>query len=543
MGWLKDGLQEIASSALGKILMSFIKLLTGWVEGFMNFLGSWWLGLKPAPTGEGTAAAAVQSSTVWFVGLVGVICTVIALVRIGRSGGDRQATQTLIDGMWRVVFIQAAGLAGYSAFAQYASALSPWLFKTISGTSDDFKLGGMLAMGDIGETMIDNWIMGVLLFMGPFILIASIVQGLMAMGTDIFGSILAATLAISAASSVIDGGRRAFDRQLSWLLACLAFKPVSAVILGAGYRLVNGANIMNTDDKSAGVAVSMVQTLLCLLLSCVALPALVKLMAPVGSAVGGGGGGFVAAAGGAAVGAAASTSPGVGSSSGTSNTVSDSGAGSSSGGGGGGDEVRNATGAAISTAGSAVEDTARAGLVAATAGAGGAAAGAGGASAGAGAGGAGAGSGAEGAGAGESAASSAGTGASGAASTGTTGAGDGGATGSNAGTEAVGGSSQGGASQGATAGSGGTQGSGSSGGASPSGPSGANQASGGQDAGSAAAQTQPSGAEASSSEATGSSGGATGAGLGQQVLRGGEKALEKTEELGENMIDPEGAEE
>lgn len=542
MGWLKDGLQEIASSALGKILMSFIKLLTGWVEGFMNFLGSWWLGLKPAPTGEGTAAAAVQSSTVWFVGLVGVICTVIALVRIGRSGGDRQATQTLIDGMWRVTFIQAAGLAGYSAFAQYASALSPWLFKTISGTSDDFKLGGMLAMGDIGETMIDNWIMGVLLFMGPFILIASIVQGLMAMGTDIFGSILAATLAISAASSVIDGGRRAFDRQLSWLLACLAFKPVSAVILGAGYRLVNGANIMNTDDKSAGVAVSMVQTLLCLLLSCVALPALVKLMAPVGSAVGGSGGGFVAAAGGAAVGAAASTSPGVGSSSGTSNTVSDSGAGSSSGGGGGGDEVRNATGAAISTAGGAVEDTAKAGLVAATAGAGGA--GAAGASAGAG------GAGAAGAGAGGSAAGSAGAGASGAAggagSAETAGAGaSGSGTGATGGAGAAGGggSPQGAESEGATAGAGGTQGSGNGGGASPSGPSGANQSAGGPDAGSEAAQTPPSGAESSTSEPTGSSGGSAGAGLGRQILHGGEKALEKTEELGENMIDPEGAEE
>lgn len=560
-GWLSDIAGNVAESTLGNALLVLLKLMAGWTKGLLDFFSSWWLGLNPADVGPDSGAFAAQQHTHGLISIIGVICTVIAFVRIGRNQGRGPDTTNLAEGLIRVAVVSAAGLTGYQLMAQFASAASPWLFRGISGEGPDYKFSSMMDLGSMTDQGLEAWSVGVILILLPLVMLAGLIQALMAMGTDLFGGILVALMPLTAAASVISGGKQAFNKQLAWVLSCLFFKPAAAVILGVAAFMAKGDGLISGAADSAGPVVHTFQTFICVILGCFALPALIKLFAPVGSMMGSNAGsGFVASAGGAAAGAAFSSSPGVSSSSGTSNTVGSSSSSSSPSGASdaaGGAEA--ASEAVADTGKKAVGAAATLGAAAAT---GGAAAGAGAAGAGASA--AGSGAGAAGAGAGSSAAAG-GAEAAGASAGAETGAAAGGnAAESGASSAAAGGESgtagaghEGGSAaaegaetanpdQASTHGAGSAPASGQSQTAG-SGPSGAesSQPEPGQGSDSGGSSTPPQAPEAPGAAEVDSSHSDKGSSLrniAEKGVRGAGKSLEKTNEAANDFIDPEGAE-
>lgn len=541
--WLSSIVGNVAESTLGNALLVLLKLMAGWTTGLLDFFSSWWLGLNPADVGPESGAFAAQQHTHGLISIIGVICTVIGLVRIARNRGAGQDTTHLAEGLIRVAVVSAAGLTGYQLLGQFSSAASPWLFRVISGEGPDYKFSSMLDLGSLTDQGLEAWAVGVVLILLPLVMIAGLIQAFLAMGTDLFGGILVALMPLTAAASVISGGKQAFNKQLSWVLSCVFFKPVAAVILGVGAFMAKGGGLISSavSDETAGPAVHTFQTFICLIVGCFALPALLKLLAPVGSMMGSNAGsGFVAAAGGAAAGASFSNSSGVSSSSGTSNTVDSSSSSSPSGASDAGSTMDSAISSVADTGKKAAGAAVTAGAAAAT---GGAAAGAGAAGA------AGSGAGAAGSGAGSAAAGGeAATSAAGAAESSGTGAktaagqsgGEGGTSSAGAGAE---GSSAAEGAEAVAPESGGAEGASGSGQQSSAG-TGTGQSSesgGGSTPPKAPDAGEPAGAaESDKSQSDQGSGWRT---IAEKGVRGAGKSLQKTNETANEFIDPEGAEE
>ena len=550
-GWISDIVGDVADSTVGGALLALLKLLGSWTKGLMDFVSSWWLGLNPAPVGPGSGAAAAQEHTQGFISIVGVICTVIALVRIAKNRGAGPDTTTLAEGLLRVTVISAVGLTGYELLSKFSSTASPWLFKGISGQGDDYKISSLMDFNSLSDANLETWSVGAILILLPVVLIASLVQSLLAMGTDLFGGILVALMPLTAAASVISGGKQAFNKQLSWVLSCVLFKPAAAVALGVGVRLAKGGNMIAGAPDTAGPFVGTIQTFICVLLGCFALPALLKLFAPVGSMMGSNAGsGFVAAAGGAAAGASFSNSSGVSSSSGTSNTVDSSSSSSPSGAGDAGSTMESATSSVADTGKKAAGAAVTAGAAAATGGAAAGAGAAGAAGSGAGAGAGAAGSGAAGSGAGSAAAGGeAATSAAGAAESSGAGAktaaaqsgSEGGTSGAGAGAGAEGSSAAEGAEP-VTPQAGSSDGSTGSGSGSSTGAEGAQSSDPGSGSTPPKAPDAGEPAGAAESDKSHSDHGSGWKTIAEKGVRGAGKSLEKTNETANEFIDPEGAE-
>lgn len=377
MDLILKGLQGLADSTFGKMLNSLITSLYSWVSGVMDFIASWWLGIKPLGIDEGTASFRMAETISPFVAWVGIPALMIALVRAAKNNGSYEDTTQIVNGLFRTVIFGAVGMMGTHLLMQSSSAIAPWIFDTITSDVDDVSrnLSSMMSL-DGTEWTIEGPLAGLMIVVLPFMLIASVIQAMMALGTETVANVLGATLAVTAAASTTKAGEAALRKQISWILACVAFKPVAAVLYGFGVALVHGSNFLSSvrDEDSASPMLGMLMGAMTLIMVCFSLPALVKLLVPMSSVIGSSGGRFIAAAAGVAGGAAFQAFSSSGGSSGS----------SSSSGSGGGSSSAGASGADINSAGGA-SGSSKAGTASSSAGAGAGEASAGAASAGAGA--------------------------------------------------------------------------------------------------------------------------------------------------------------
>ncbi|MFD4577655.1 hypothetical protein ACFWNK_35665 [Streptomyces sp. NPDC058417] len=109
--------------------------------------------------------------------------------------------------------------------------------------------------------------------------------------------VLLGTLPMAAAASMTDWGSGWWRKHIGWMVAWLIYKPAAALILFAGSAMLSSST-GDVQTRIAGLGV--------MLLSAIALPALLKLVVPATAALGGGnlvGQGTMAVAGGLASGA------------------------------------------------------------------------------------------------------------------------------------------------------------------------------------------------------------------------------------------------
>ncbi|WP_346924447.1 hypothetical protein, partial [Rothia sp. (in: high G+C Gram-positive bacteria)] len=344
-GPIFKGLEGIASSAIGKAFEALVQIMYSWLAGMLETIGSWWLELDPVGAGEGSVVNTISDTTRPLAAMLGTIGLIIGFVRVGRSQGSREDTSMLIEGLMRVAIAGGAAIPGTQLLMSFSSAFSPWVYSTILNAAEQETAS---LMGLLPQTM-DNAVVGLtglsILFIGPLMLLASVIQAMMAMGTDIAAALLSALLPITAATSVTAQGNKAFWKQVGWIISCVAFKPAAAIIYGFGVALTIGGNLTATDGTS-NPALSMIAGLMVVVLACFALPSLVSLVAPMAGVLGSSGGRFLSTAASAAVGAAIVTAAGAATGGAGAVAAAGAGAGGAAGAGAGGAAGAGAGGAA-----------------------------------------------------------------------------------------------------------------------------------------------------------------------------------------------------
>jgi hypothetical protein len=186
----------------------------------------------------------------------------MALDRRGESG------TTALKGILRVILVSTAATAMINVFVRLMDLYSQHLLRG--------SLLNLMEGIDCSDDIPDM----LLLVIGCLLIIAGIIHALLMwvrLGVMI---VLMGTLPMAAAASMTDWGGTWWRKHIGWMTAWLLYKPTVGLVLYSGAVMVDSSEAhTNTDTQIAGMGL--------LLLSAVALPALMRIIVPAAAALGG----------------------------------------------------------------------------------------------------------------------------------------------------------------------------------------------------------------------------------------------------------------
>ncbi|WP_328770513.1 hypothetical protein [Streptomyces sp. NBC_00286] len=186
----------------------------------------------------------------------------MALERRGEAG------TTALKGIVRVVVVAAAATTVITTFVDLMERYYDHLF--------DNTLNNLMEGVDCDDSIPDM----LLLVIGCLLILAGIVHALLMwvrLGVMIM---LMGTLPLAAAASMTDWGGTWWRKHIGWMTAWLLYKPTVALIMYSGAIMVDASEPHESaDTQIAGMAT--------LLLSAIALPALMRIIVPATAGIGG----------------------------------------------------------------------------------------------------------------------------------------------------------------------------------------------------------------------------------------------------------------
>jgi type IV secretion system protein TrbL len=262
-----------------------------------------------APEGSSSAVGFLQNSLWYYVGALAVLSVIIGGIRMAweqRAQPGKDLVQSLIT----LVVVSGTGLAVLTLGVAAADAFSVWVLDgatdcsvSDAGNSTCFgtNLGEMLAIGTSvspGVGLIGTLILASLALLMTYVQVALMVVrgGLLV--------ILAGVLPLTASFTNTQMGKQWFGKVIGWSIAFILYKPAAALIYAAAFQLA-GSDAFQDDGQGLWAILT---GLALMLMALVALPALLKFVAPMTGVLSGGGnsGMALAAAGGGAAGELAS---------------------------------------------------------------------------------------------------------------------------------------------------------------------------------------------------------------------------------------------
>lgn len=332
-----EGMRSIG--ALGLIFIA-IMLISGASALVGALLGS------TAPGGSSSTVGFLQNSLWYYVGGLAILSVIIGGIRMAweqRAQPGKDVIQSLIT----LVVVSGAGLAVITLAVTAADAFSVWVLNgatdcdvSAAGASQCFgtNIAAMVALTSTSPIgLIGILVLGTIALLMTYVQVALMVVrgGLLV--------ILAGVLPLTASFTNTQMGKQWFGKIIGWTLAFILYKPAAALIYAAAFSLTG----TDAFQKDGGGIWSILTGLALMLMALIALPALLRFVAPMTGVLAGGGASGMALAGGAgmvsgelATGAVRRmSSSGVGATSGGGQSAAPSGASS--------------TGGAVATAGKA----------------------------------------------------------------------------------------------------------------------------------------------------------------------------------------------
>ncbi|MCF3136853.1 hypothetical protein [Streptomyces olivochromogenes] len=256
-------------SFLGNPIGTIIELVANTIlAGAVAVFGALITGV---PTLTGTATAKdVGSQTQWLVVYLAVGSLIFASVRMAL---ERRGTAgvTALKGILRVILVSGAATTVVTAAAAVADDYSTFLFN--AGAQQQLNNVGACSNGDNVQSFL-------LLVLAFLLLISGIIHTILMyirLGVMI---LLLGTLPLAAAASMTDWGAGWWRKHIGWMIAWLLYKPAAGLVLYAGSAMItSGGKGGDINARIAGIGL--------MLLSAVALPALLKLVVPATAALGG----------------------------------------------------------------------------------------------------------------------------------------------------------------------------------------------------------------------------------------------------------------
>jgi type IV secretion system protein TrbL len=293
-GLLGGAAQSVAGSVFGELAKLVVQALnkalasmaTLWINVGTPQLATTTGGQQPSPT-----VAYIQGH-LWFLMTAAAVIGVI--IGCGRMVWEQRAApgRDVIRGLVVFVLVMSSGLAVVSLAVDAADGFSSWV---ISGAVANESFGSALTE-IVGLTPQVTGGLGLLLVIlfGFFALLASLIQIVLMVIRGGMLVLLAGVLPLTAAFTGTQAGRQWFRRAVSWLVAFILYKPAAAIVYATAIRLSTSGVF------GSGGVVGVVTGLTLMIVALLALPALMRFVAPMVGVIASGGAGAMVGAGAAA---------------------------------------------------------------------------------------------------------------------------------------------------------------------------------------------------------------------------------------------------
>lgn len=256
--------------------------------------------LRHRPTHVDSTAAFLQGS-LWYITITVAMASVIfAGIRMAwtmRAEPGHELLRSLIT----MMVVIGCGISIINLLVTASDSFAVWILNA----SMDCHVQDSACFGQNIVTILDlsqfaGGAVLVVIFVGIVAFFVGLLQIVLLVARSGMLVLMAGILPTAGAATNTEMGKNWFGKLTAWTVALMLYKPAAAVVYAAAFRLV-GASGFAAGDKTGIVRVL---SGLCLMaLAAFALPALMKFVTPMVSAVGAGSGG---AAAGALAGAAAS---------------------------------------------------------------------------------------------------------------------------------------------------------------------------------------------------------------------------------------------
>jgi len=260
---VSDAVGSVVGSAADDVFGSIVKAFNKAFGDALTLMSTFWLKI-PTPQLSSTAGpvGALTGNLAWLTGAVAVAGILVAAIRMAVLRSSRPAVD-LAKGLGRLVFAVFALLPLMALGASLGDDWSTWIVD--QGTGGDFAghVAGILS----GLAALSPGLLLVIAILGVLSALVQVVLMLVRVGVLI---VLAGAIPTLAAGSSTRGGEHAYKRALAWAAAFLLYKPLAATLFAGAFYAV-GSN---------GSAVQSLAGWTLILLSIVALPALLKLVHP-----------------------------------------------------------------------------------------------------------------------------------------------------------------------------------------------------------------------------------------------------------------------
>ena len=241
-----------------------------------------------APEGSSTTVGFLQNSLWYYVGGLAVLSVIIGGIRMAweqRAQPGKDLLQSLIT----LIVVSGTGLAIISLATTAADAFSIWILNgatdcdvSAAGESNCFGTNVAAMVAITASSPIG--LIGVLI-LGSIALLMTYVQVALMVVRGGLLVILAGVLPLTASFTNTQMGKQWFGKVIGWTIAFILYKPAAALIYAAAFSLT-GTDAFKDDG---GGIWTILTGLALMLMALIALPALLKFVAPMTGAVTGGG--------------------------------------------------------------------------------------------------------------------------------------------------------------------------------------------------------------------------------------------------------------
>ena len=261
-----NGIVKGATDAVvGSAFDAFVQALVDGANWAIQKLMTLWM---TVPSADVTGPA---SLTQWIAGRMSVLVAaavvaslIVAGIRLalyGKAADARSTAEVLV----RTIIVGSIGGTIIASGIGLADAFSAWLL-------DQAQL-------DVsGKLLLTTHMMapGALWLLALIVVVTQLFQVAIMVMRNVFLLVMAGTLTLAAASTSTRWGKLWFERSCAWILAYLVYKPAAALIYAVAFKLASE----KTDLLGQLTGIFM------MVLAVVALPALMRLFAPMTAAIG-----------------------------------------------------------------------------------------------------------------------------------------------------------------------------------------------------------------------------------------------------------------
>lgn len=273
------------SSAGNSFLEQLVKDITGGVADVMtSLLGAWMHTPTESLASDSPVGAAIVTTQGYLSMLTlffGILGLMIAAGRMAWNARGEELKE-VIRMLLTLVFVQGAAIAAIQLLLKAGDEFSIWLLDQATGADMHTNLTYLIPIVTVqgaafGANTV-NIAVGALLIIVILVLIATAMQFIFLVLRDVLLAIILAFLPTMAAASLFKGGSQAFEKAVGWIVALLLYKPVAAGIYVLGVLMVKGT--IGEDGQVQASLGSLCLGIMTLLLATLALPALIKFVAP-----------------------------------------------------------------------------------------------------------------------------------------------------------------------------------------------------------------------------------------------------------------------